>query len=107
MIVLYPGRYTLWNAHVAVVLTCGCWQARPHLKIPGRRELVAIGSTFGPATVLYAAKTAAYLLIQATAASLSTIALAAHQPVWSVWGLVSNLHLCPAGSVVLSDKNDM
>ena len=65
-------------------------QARPHLKVPGKRELAAIGGTFGPATLLYAAKTSAYLLIQATATStMSTLALAAHQPVWCVWGLVS------------------
>lgn len=56
--------------------------------MPGKKELVAIGSTFGPATILYVAKTSAYLLIQATATSLSTLALAAHQPVFSIWGLV-------------------
>lgn len=66
-------------------------QARPCLKFPGQRELAAIGSTFGPATILYVAKTSAYLILQATATSLSTLALAAHQPVFSVWGLVS----CP------------
>lgn len=84
----------------------GCWwiswcvhtppapQARPHLKIPGERELAAIASTCGPATILYVAKTSAYLLIQATATSMSTLALAAHQPVWSVWGLVSSPAAC-------------
>ena len=71
-------------------------QARPHLKIPGKRELVAIGSTCGPATILYVAKTSAYLLIQATATSLSTLALAAHQPVFSVWGLVRTSLMRPA-----------
>lgn len=65
-------------------------QARPQPKVPGQRELAAIASTCGPATILYVAKTAAYLLIQATATSMSTLALAAHQPVWSVWGLVSS-----------------
>ena len=72
-------------------------QARPYLKMPGRRELAAISSTCGPATILYVAKTSAYLLIQATATSLSTLALAAHQPVWSVWGLVSSLPFAVRG----------
>ena len=74
-----------------------CWQptlphavqARPHLQFPGQRELAAIAGTFGPATILYAAKTSAYLMIQASAISMSTMALAAHQPVWNVFGLVS------------------
>ena len=73
-----------------IELLLHCLQARPQLKIPGQRELAAIASTCGPATILYVAKTSAYLLIQATATSLSTLALAAHQPVWSVWGLVSS-----------------
>ncbi len=75
-------------------------QARPQLKMPGQRELAAIASTCGPATILYVAKTSAYLLIQATATSMSTLALAAHQPVWSVWGLVSSSPLWMLGCQV-------
>lgn len=80
-------------------------QARPELKLPRQRELAAIASTCGPATILYVAKTSAYLLIQATATSMSTLALAAHQPVWSVWGLVSGPGACVWHEAIFSSAS--
>jgi len=41
-------------------------QAKPHLKVRGRRELAALGSAFPPARFLHMPKTSAYPLIQAT-----------------------------------------
>ncbi|PSC76204.1 armadillo repeat-containing 8-like isoform B [Micractinium conductrix] len=61
----------------------------PHVRVPSRAELAALLDTFGVLTVFYAAKNLSYLLIQSTAARLPALLLAAHQPVWSLWCLVS------------------
>lgn len=42
-------------------------QAPPRLALPRLDALLAIGATFGPATLLYAAKMVTYLLVQVAA----------------------------------------
>ncbi|KAI7844559.1 hypothetical protein COHA_001917 [Chlorella ohadii] len=62
---------------------------RPRLLVPSGAELRALLDTFGVLTIFYAAKNLCYLLLQSTAAQLSALVLAAHQPIWSLWCLVS------------------
>ncbi|KAL4431117.1 hypothetical protein ABPG75_006373 [Micractinium tetrahymenae] len=61
----------------------------PRLHLPTGDELRSLSGTFGILTVFYAAKNFSYLLLQSTASRLSALLLAAHQPVWSMWCLVS------------------
>lgn len=54
-------------------------------RVPRLLDLKELLSTMGPLSLQYVAKNACYLLIQATAAGLGTVKLAAHQAVFSFW----------------------
>ena len=58
---------------------------RPAIQLPARSDLVALLKTFTPLALFYVTKNGCYLLLQSTAARMSALLLAAHQPVWSVW----------------------
>lgn len=56
-------------------------QAAPPLRAPSKGDLGDLARTCGPATALYVAKNACYIVLQAAATALSPLAVAAHQPV--------------------------
>ena len=57
--------------------------------IPSKGEISALMATASTLGVFYLAKTTSYLFLQATATRLPAMLLAAHQPVWQLWGLTS------------------
>ena len=67
--------------HASQPCPLGCRQARPPLRVPSARDLRDLGRTCGPATALYVAKNACYIVLQAAATTLPPLAVAAHQPV--------------------------
>ncbi|WIA32752.1 hypothetical protein OEZ86_005937 [Tetradesmus obliquus] len=61
----------------------------PGLRLPSLPDLQAFAATMGPLSVTYVCKNLCYILLQAAAASLSWVQLAAHQAVFSVWNLLA------------------
>lgn len=71
-----------------------CWALRrsavsPPVQLPELKELKALLTVASTLGVFYIAKTSSYLCLQWTATKLPTMMLAAHQPVWQLWGLCS------------------
>lgn len=64
-------------------------RVRPYIKLPSWEDLQALLSRASALGIYYVAKTTSYLFLQATAARLPALLLAAHQPVWQLWGLCS------------------
>lgn len=64
-------------------------QLRPQWGIPRASELAELLRTMGPLTVVSMSKNTCYLIVQTTAATLSTLCLAAHQAAFSVWALAT------------------
>ena len=61
----------------------------PPIELPSREEIRALMVTASTLGIYYIAKTTSYLFLQATATRLPAMLLAAHQPVWQLWGLAS------------------
>lgn len=61
----------------------------PPFELPSRKELSALLVTASALGVYYISKTTSYLFLQASATRLPAMLLAAHQPVWQLWGLAS------------------
>ena len=64
-------------------------RVRPRWVVPERKETLELVAYVLRLGVFYVSKTSSYLFLQAAAARLSPMAMAAHQAVWSLWGLCS------------------
>ncbi len=64
-------------------------KVKPPFELPSRHEVSALMATASTLGIFYIAKTTSYLFLQATATRLPALLLAAHQPVWQLWGLAS------------------
>ncbi len=64
-------------------------QVSPRWRVPSGGNLAEIGATFGPATLLRITKSLIYMLVQTITTTLPTLQLAAHQPIYGLWTLVS------------------
>lgn len=85
-----------WTTAAAQCWSAGalCWaltrsRAAPSLQLPELREVTALLRVAFSLGIFYVAKTTSYFFLQATAARLPATILAAHQPVWQLWGLCS------------------
>ena len=61
----------------------------PPFEFPSKKESKALFITASALGVYYVSKTTSYLFLQASATRLPAMLLAAHQPVWQLWGLAS------------------
>lgn len=67
-------------------------RVRPRWVLPDRKETLELVEYVLRLGVFYVSKTSSYLFLQAAAARLSPMSMAAHQAVWSLWGLCSFTH---------------
>ncbi len=64
-------------------------RVRPRWVLPDRKETLELVEYVLRLGVFYVSKTSSYLFLQAAAARLSPMSMAAHQAVWSLWGMCS------------------
>ena len=64
-------------------------RVKPRVVVPDWAETVELVSYVLRLGVFYVSKTSSYLFLQSAAARLSPLSMAAHQAVWSLWGMCS------------------
>jgi putative MATE family efflux protein len=64
-------------------------RAIPRLSFPAMSEVISLLKYVSTLGVFYVAKTSSYLFLQASATRLPATSLAAHQVIWTLWGLCS------------------
>jgi putative MATE family efflux protein len=83
---------TLASQYASATLLCvalGRSKAAPPLEFPSLKEIGELLQVAKNLGVFYVAKTSSYLVLQSNATRLPATLLAAHQPIWQLWGLAS------------------